>query len=359
MLALSVALPWTVFQAHTGRSRTLSLAASVAAIIALLLPYGLHASTGAPPIDQLLVQPRLRQPLHWSAPALDAVHKMTTEPARTVGVEWTLVPGVHALYGLEGVGGADALQIPLYEELVGAGGMVRLGSWFTTVTPAGIVQAGPLLDMLNVRALLSRPDLVPPGTAEVSLDGADRLRVLRRESAWPRAFFVDGIIQYSSATDLVRQVAERRLPFAAIQSNDQRALEATRRFTRPSGTVTAAQQYTLTVNTTSYLVRTTGPGVAVLGETFLPDDFHATLNGLPVPYFRVNHAFKGVTIPAAGDWVVKFEYVPPRWRASWTLAGAGAVLLMGLGLAGIVRARQSRLDPSSIGRRDTVRPSET
>ena len=42
------------------------------------------------------------------------------------------------LYGLEGIGGADALQIPLYEELVSAGGIVRLGSWFTTVAPAGI-----------------------------------------------------------------------------------------------------------------------------------------------------------------------------------------------------------------------------
>ena len=51
-----------------------------------------------------------------------------------------------------------------------------------------------------------------------------------------------------------------------------------------------------------------------------------------MPYFRVNHAFKAVTIPSAGDWVVRFEYRPARWEASWLLAAAGCVMLAGLAL---------------------------
>ena len=81
----------------------------------------------------------------------------------------------------------------------------------------------------------------------------DRLRVVQRESAWPRAFFVDGITEYAAAADLVRQVAARGRPFAAIQSSDQRAIDAHARVdARPSGTVIPARQYTLTVNTTTF-----------------------------------------------------------------------------------------------------------
>jgi hypothetical protein len=88
----------------------------------------------------------------------------------------------------------------------------------------------------------------------------------------------------------------------------------------------------LTGNTTSFVVRSAGPGVAVLTETFLPDDFRVTLNGRRVPYFRVNHAFKAVAIPSAGDWAVKFEYRPRHWDLSLAIAGAGLLVLAGLGV---------------------------
>jgi hypothetical protein len=88
----------------------------------------------------------------------------------------------------------------------------------------------------------------------------------------------------------------------------------------------------LTGNATSFVVRSAGPGVAVLTETFLPDDFRVTLNGRRVPYFRVNHAFKAVAIPSAGDWVVKFEYRPRHWDLSLAMAGSGVLLLAGLGV---------------------------
>ena len=95
----------------------------------------------------------------------------------------------------------------------------------------------------------------------------------------------------------------------------------------------AAQSYQLTVNTTSFVVRASAPGVAVISETYLADDFRATLNGRRVPYFRVNHAFKGVAIPSAGEWAVVFEYRPHHWDLSLAIAGVGIVLLASLGVA--------------------------
>jgi hypothetical protein len=75
----------------------------------------------------------------------------------------------------------------------------------------------------------------------------------------------------------------------------------------PSGHFIPARDYKLTTNSTRFFVRASGPGVAVLTETFIADDFRATLSGQRVPYFRVNHAFKGVAIPSAGEWTVTFE----------------------------------------------------
>ena len=68
----------------------------------------------------------------------------------------------------------------------------------------------------------------------------------------------------------------------------------------------------------------------MLTESDLRGDFRATLNGRSVPYFRVNHAFKGLVIPSAGVWEVAFVYRPKHWTAAWIAAGAGMLLVVGL-----------------------------
>jgi len=92
--------------------------------------------------------------------------------------------------------------------------------------------------------------------------------------------------------------------------------------------VSAAYDYVLTTNTTSFSVQTAGPGLAVLSEAHVDRDFRATLNGAPVPYIRVNHALKGVGIPRAGSWTVKFEYRPRLWTWTWLLSGLGLTFLI-------------------------------
>jgi hypothetical protein len=149
---------------------------------------------------------------------------------------------------------------------------------------------------------------------------------------------VDGAKTYTEVADLLDQVAATGRPFAAVQSGDGRATDATRGMMTPSDNVVPATGYRITPNTTSFAIRAPGPGIAVLGETFLPDDFHATLNGTRVPYFRVNQAFKAITIPSGGNWVVKFEYRPAHWELSLAMAGLGVALLAGFG----VQARAPR-----------------
>jgi uncharacterized membrane protein YfhO len=125
-------------------------------------------------------------------------------------------------------------------------------------------------------------------------------------------------------------------PFAAIQQQD---------FTRQPGlatlsrdattrTVSAATNYTLTENSTTFHVRAGGPGIIVLTEAWWPDSFRVEVNGNRKPIVRVNHAFKGVFIDAAGDFEVTFSYWPRHFLRVLILSGAGFVLLIaGLALA--------------------------
>jgi hypothetical protein len=337
-----VTLPWGFYAARMNPGRVLPKLALVAAALALLLPGGLHLVFGIPEVDELVIQPRQRPSFGQSSPALETVHRWSAEPSRTIGVNWDLIESSHAIYGLEGIGGADPLEVASYKQLVDATAMWR-SMWVTVVWNRDVQRVTPLLDLLNVGFFLGRSDAaLPEGVLEIPTSGPDRLKVGRRPTAWPRAFFVDGVNTYVDATDLLNQVTGAGRPFAAVQAGDTSAATATGGMGPPSGRVIPATGYRLTSNTTSFAVRVPGPGVVVLTETFLPDDFHATLNGTRVPYFRVNQAFKAIRIPSGGDWFVKFEYRPAHWELSLGLAGLGLVLLGGLGFT--ARAPRYALD---------------
>jgi hypothetical protein len=303
--------------------------AVAAAVVAVLLPGGLHAESTNAGLNALLLQPRPRGLMEQISPAVETVRR-ANEPSRTVGLDDTLWPGTQALYHLEGIGGADPLEVPVYRELVDAAGIRRWMYWMTNVRAGDLTRLQPLLDMLNVGFLFARADAAPPGFADVSVSGPDRLRVARRTTAWPRAFFVDSVATYDEARGLIREVAAHDGPMAAVQSTDRQALDATHAMRTPSRLVVPATSYVLTTNTTSFTVHTPGPGIAVLSETYLPGDFRASLNGRRVDYFRVNHAFKGVVIPGGGDWRVSFEFRPRLWNAAWSAAASGVGLLIAL-----------------------------
>ena len=91
----------------------------------MILPGGLHVESGIPALDALLVQPRLRVSLDANSAAVDAVHRETQEPERTLGVDWVMSSGSQAMYKLEGLNGPDALQLANYEELFKTAGVWR------------------------------------------------------------------------------------------------------------------------------------------------------------------------------------------------------------------------------------------
>ena len=348
VLTLSVMLPACLAASRAAHGRGLGIVASAAAVLVLPLAGGLHADSGLPSLDALLMQPRLRVPLDANSPAVESVRHAAHEPERALGVDWVLSSGSQAMYELEGLNGPDALQLPNYEELFKTAGVWRGWGWYTRVPVQDFPRLAPLLDLLNTGFLLARRDEIPPEFSNIESTGEDRLTAGRRTNPWPRAFFSARVINYSDAADLLRRVASSGQPFAAVQQSDRQAIDATIGLSSSPATVVPAERYRLTVNSTSFLVKTASAGVAVLGESFLPNDFRVTLNGRPVTYFRVNHAFKAVTIPSAGEWEVVFAYRPARWSFSLALCGLGVIVLASLGVS--ARHRRPPAGPASTNR---------
>jgi hypothetical protein len=251
-----------------------------------------------------------------------------------LGLGELLFPGTQVLYGVEGIGGPDALELPKYEELINASGVFRYWTWNQLFTTQDLPRLGPLLNLLNVRYLVTAQNAaierVSDSEGLIRLpQGADRVVAVRRSGEWPRAFFVDHVESYGAVAEFVRQMNESNRPRASIDRADHRARELTSSVQSGAGTVVAATNYRLTTNRTRFRIQAPAPGVAVLTESWTADDFVATLNGQRTPYFRVNHAFRGVAIPTAGEWTIEFTYRPKWWTFSLVGAALGFAVLIG------------------------------
>jgi hypothetical protein len=106
-------------------------------------------------------------------------------------------------------------------------------------------------------------------------------------------------------------------------------------------TVVAATDYELSANRTAFTVVATGPGLAVLTEGYSPGDFRVTVNGQPAECLRVNHAFRGVKLDAAGTYRIAMVYDPPAWHKGLHLAGGGLGLMVVLALGELLGRRRA------------------
>ncbi len=156
------------------------------------------------------------------------------------------------------------------------------------------------------------------------------LNVYTSATAWPRAFFTDRLAWYNAPADLGRLIrAGDGRPFAAMQVSE-RVHVPDLSDDLAGRAIDPATDYELTANSTSFTVHADGPGLVVLQENWFPADFRVTLNGRPVAYVRVNHAFKGVFIPGAGEYRVSFAYWPHHLSLALGMALVGAIIFGGV-----------------------------
>jgi hypothetical protein len=329
IFAAFLALPW-LMRAVACRSpyRRIALPLALLCLVCLHWRHGFHLHTGMRRIDDLMVNPSPRADFSVPSTAVDFLEKQRGA-FRTVGFGSVLFPGVNGMFGLESIYGPDPLANPFYHELLTVAGVRQEWSWRWIVERSN-PGPRPLYNLLNIRYLLDMPPRTGPDMAAVAPSRFD-LDISRNEGEWPRAFFVGGLRSYERVEqfmDLLREADSR--PFAATQLSDATAPH----LEEPAGAgagadAVPARDYVLTTNTTTFAVDAPGPGVAVLTEAYVPGDFRVTVDGAAAKYFRVNHAFRGVTIPSAGRHVISYSYWPRHFTLSLLLAAVGSMVLAG------------------------------
>jgi hypothetical protein len=316
--------------------RSVAIALTILGLLCVHWRHGLHLHTGAREIDDFVANPPPRIDFSASSSAIDFVRQ---QPGlfRTVGFGAVLFPGVNGMFGLESIYGPDPLANPYYHELLTAAGVRQEWSWRWIVEKTNPAPR-PLYDMLNVRCFLDTPQPVRPEMAAVETRRLD-LDVAQNQGAWPRAFFVESLGHYDRVEQFVEMLHQQKShPFAAEQTSGENVAATT------SSAAIPAQDYRLTTNTTTFTIDAPAAGIAVLTEAFVADDFRVTLNGAPAEYFRVNHAFRGVRIPAAGRHVVSYSYWPRYFTLSLVMAAIGFMVLAGWS---VVTFRRTRVEPAT------------
>jgi len=334
MIVLALVLRATCVQRGLTAARGLLIAGCA---LVLLWRHGLHAADVG--FENYVAHPTVRANFHARSAAIQLVReKQRAEPSRCYGFHSNFFPGWTAVYGLEGVHGPDALVNGWMRELAGIlPGVTRLWDWRLYVEIPDAGKARPFLDAFNVRYYFDQQsDQAALGKA-LQLVATGDLDVYESPTAWPRAFFTDRVDFYNEPAEFIEKIrgAEGR-PFASAQRSDATAVTALAKIPgdMAARTFTPATAYKLTENTTAFTVRANGPGVVMLNEVLWPNDFRVELNGHAAPVLRLNHAFKGVVIPAAGEYRVKFSYWPQHFTRNLVLFALG----LALGLASLAFA---------------------
>ncbi len=326
LVVLAVVVHTTLARRRFTAARGLLLAGCVGL---LLWRHGMHAGTVG--FENFTSRPTVRTNFHAKSGAMEIARAgQAREPARGFGLHGNFFPGWTGVYGLETIHGPDALVNPYVRALMSNSGVQRLWDWRIYAEAKDIANARPFFDALNVRYYFDlASDQGVLGQSLRLVQTAD-LDVYESPTVWPRAFFTDRVDSYTDTGDLVPKMrAALGRPFAAAQASDRNAQEALAKIARGADapTTTPATNYHLTENTTAFTIRASGPGVVLLDEAFWPGDFRAALNGRDAPILRLNHAFMGVVVEAAGEYRVTFRYWPRQFTLYLTVCLIGGLLL--------------------------------
>jgi hypothetical protein len=205
-------------------------------------------------------------------------------------------------------------------------------NWLVSV--ANPIQAQPLLNMLNVKYLLARPDAVFRESSGFRIADRSDFCVMENLQTWPRAYFADQIVPIDSAKEFVNYLSENgRHPFIALTREEIGKHPGLQQLemTNPAA-ISPAFNYRLSVNSTGFDIHAPSTGVVCLTEG-QAKDFTATANGESKDVLTVNRAFKGIYLDRPGDYHIQFTYRPRHWRLACALFWSSMGVVIALATA--------------------------
>lgn len=199
----------------------------------------------------------------------------------------------------------------------------RTAQWYTPRMQVrdGELWLPPVLSMLNVRYLIFRG--TPPASVRPLLTGDDYW-VAENRGVLPRVFIPRRVERVSDESETLARLAspEFRPAEVAFITEETTPLPA-----EMSG---EARIVTETSTRIDVACSAAAPAVVVLADRW-DRGWKATVDGRPTPIFRVDHALRGVAVPA-GTSAIRFVYRPDSFRwGLWTAAFAAAAWVFWMG----------------------------
>lgn len=238
---------------------------------------------------------------------------------RVAGWMDILLPNTAVVYGLRDVRSYDGVGVREYFDLL------DVAFHYTGATHQLVNVAHPgLLDLLNVKYILTAPDIqLPAERFQLVLDGPTR--IYRNDRVQPRAFLVDRevVLQGNAARRAMRDTLD--LTKVAVLDAE---LPQPLRPDAATGDVGRAVLQRYEDERIAITTRAEGRRLLVLTDVYYPG-WIATVDGAEVPIVRADYAFRAVSVPP-GEHLVEFRYRPASFRygAVTSLAGLLAVGLL-------------------------------
>jgi hypothetical protein len=235
--------------------------------------------------------------------------------------------------GIEAAEGLLALQIGHYVDLIKLASGCLVEGYGTGVPPCLTTEIDPLayrrampqaalLGLLNVRYVLASQSYDQPSLKLVARFGEERL--YRNDLELPRAFTVfntEVLPSQESVLESLNYVDPGQTALLAdpLPNPVEAFLPAI-----------PAEIVGRTANTMDVSIQIPLHGLLVVSRTWMPG-WQASINGEPVPVYRVNYALQGVFLPP-GEHEIHFQYQPWGWQLGWPLTAVAflvAALLLG------------------------------
>ena len=283
------------------------------------------------------VNPQCDPALYY--PRVSALEELKQRPSgRILGVS-CLPPALNLMIGLPDIRGYDAvdpkrlLDVLEFARQPGTSSppyartqeFIPWGTW----TSEGALRVSPVLSMLNVRYLIFCQDLSSQVKAIIRGDG---YTVVENELAMARTF----VPQTVQVVDDGQQLMDLR----ALTFDPARLSYVSEHLDLPAmshGTTNVLEELPGRVVLGA---RMDTAGMVVLSDLW-DQGWQAQVDGHGTPILVVNHAIRGVVVPA-GQHRVEFRYVPHSVRLGWMISGAAVAVGFGLAVWIMLGRRKSR-----------------
>ncbi len=292
--------------------------------------------------DALLMLPGPRAVLNTASPAVDKLKADKTEPFRVVGLQRCFMGDYASVYELEDIRSCAPLSNGEFVNVISNfPGMELKENWVISVVNPALAQ--PLLNMLNVKFLLTWRDVQLKEHYDYRIIDRSDFGVLENVAVWPRAFFASQVVAIDSTGAFIKHlVANARNPFVALNTavvESQPGLSPLATTNPPA--ITPGTNYLLSVNSTEFDIHAPSSGVVCLTEG-QAKNFIASANGRVKPVLTVNRAFKGIYLDKPGDYHIKFSYRPSHWRLACVCFWMSMAAIVALGTAAFIKKQDRK-----------------